>query len=263
MGTTNSALGNIIETDVLILGSGAAGCGAAIAAREKGATALLLAVALVTFNLLKIRTPDPEEAPAPEIRSLAVLPFDNLMNDPGQDYFVEGMHEALITDLSKVHNLFVIARNSSFTYKDKAVNVQDVGREMGVKYVLEGSVRKAGGHVRVTAQLVDASNGGHIWADRYDRELQDIFALQDEVTQTIVTTLAVKIGRGERERLHRQASQALSALAERQLRNGQVMLAQATARRHLALEPWSESAHRQLIAALAQAGGELWRWCRS
>jgi len=133
--------------------------------------------------------------------SILVLPFNNMSGDPEQEYFSDGLTEDLITDLSKVHNLFVIARNSSFTYKDKAVNVQDVGREMGVKYVLEGSVRKAGGRVRVTAQLVDASSGGHIWADRYDRELQDIFALQDEVTQTIVTNLAVKIGRGERERL--------------------------------------------------------------
>ncbi len=133
--------------------------------------------------------------------SIIVLPFNNMSGDPEQEYFSDGLTEDLITDLSKVNNLFVIARNSSFTYKDRAVNVQDVGREMGVKYVLEGSVRKAGGRVRVTAQLVDAVTGGHIWADRYDRDLQDIFALQDEVTQTIVTNLALKIGRSEQQRL--------------------------------------------------------------
>jgi adenylate cyclase len=143
-----------------------------------------------------------EEPPAMSDQpSIIVLPFNNMSGDPEQEYFSDGLTEDLITDLSKVNNLFVIARNSSFTYKDKPVNVQDVGRDMGVKYVLEGSVRKAGGRVRVTAQLVDAITGGHIWADRYDRELQDIFALQDEVTQTIVTTLAVKIGRGEQQRL--------------------------------------------------------------
>jgi len=133
--------------------------------------------------------------------SIIVLPFNNMSGDPEQEYFSDGLTEDLITDLSKVNNLFVIARNSSFTYKDKPVNVRNVGREMGVQYVLEGSVRKAGGRVRVTAQLVDAITGGHVWADRYDRELQDIFALQDEVTQTIVATLAIKIGRGEQQRL--------------------------------------------------------------
>jgi len=147
----------------------------------------------------------------PDQPSIIVLPFNNMSDDPEQEYFSDGLTEDLITDLSKVNNLFVIARNSSFTYKDKAVNVQDVGRQMGVKYVLEGSVRKAGGRVRVTAQLVDASSGGHIWADRYDRELQDIFALQDEVTQTIVTNLAVKIGRGEQQRLQDRDTENIQA----------------------------------------------------
>lgn len=131
--------------------------------------------------------------------SIVVLPFINMSGDKEQEYFSDGLTEDLITDLSRVNNLFVIARNSSFTYKGKAVNVQEVGKEMGVKYVLEGSVRKAGGRVRITAQLVDALTGGHIWADRYDRDLEDIFSLQDEVTQKIVSTLAVKMGKSEKE----------------------------------------------------------------
>jgi len=134
--------------------------------------------------------------------SIIVLPFLNMSGDADQEYFSDGLTEDLITDLSKISNLFVIARNSSFTYKGKSVNVQEIGRDMGVRYVLEGSVRKAGERVRITAQLIDASSGGHIWADRYDRNLDDIFALQDEVTQRIVSVLAVKVGEGEKKRLY-------------------------------------------------------------
>jgi adenylate cyclase len=144
----------------------------------------------------------PEPPDASDQPSIIVLPFNNMSGDQEQEYFSDGLTEDLITDLSKVNNLFVIARNSAFTYKNRAVNVQDVGREMGVKYVLEGSVRKAGGRVRVTAQLVDALSGGHLWADRYDRDLQNIFALQDEVAQRIVSALAIKMGSGEQQRLH-------------------------------------------------------------
>jgi adenylate cyclase len=125
--------------------------------------------------------------------SIAVLPFVNMSDDPEQEYFSDGITEDLITDLSKVSGLFVIARNSTFTYKGKSVNVQKVGRELGVRYVLEGSVRKAGDRVRITAQLVDATTGGHLWAERYDRDLENIFALQDEVTQQVVSVLAVKV----------------------------------------------------------------------
>jgi adenylate cyclase len=133
----------------------------------------------------------------PDKPSIAVLPFTNMSGDPEQEYFGDGMTEDLITDLSKLSGLFVIARNSTFTYKEKSVNVQQVGRELGVRYVLEGSVRKASDRVRITAQLVDAKTGGHLWAERYDRNLENIFALQDEVTQKIVSVLAVKLTEDE------------------------------------------------------------------
>ena len=136
----------------------------------------------------------------PEKPSIAVLPFTNMSGDTEQEYFSDGITEDLITDLSKISALFVIARNSVFTYKGKAVKVEEVGRELGVHYILEGSVRKAGDKVRITAQLVDATTGGHLWAERYDRNFQDIFALQDEVTQKIVSVLAVKLTEDEKER---------------------------------------------------------------
>ena len=147
----------------------------------------------------------PVQVPAlPDDRpSLAVLPFDNLSGDPEQEYFVDGMTEDLITDLSQVSGLLVIARNSVFTYKGKAVNVQQVGRELGVKYVLEGSVRRAGNRVRINAQLVSTVDSTHIWAERFDREITDVFALQDAVTRKIVTALAVRLTQGEDERLSR------------------------------------------------------------
>ncbi|NIQ39605.1 MAG: tetratricopeptide repeat protein, partial [Proteobacteria bacterium] len=147
----------------------------------------------------------------PDKPSIAVLPFVNMSGDPEQEYFSDGMTEDLITDLSKISGLFVIARNSVFTYKRKAVKVDQVGRDLGVRYVLEGSVRKAGGRVRISAQLIDTTTGGHLWAERYDRELQDIFALQDEVTQKIVTTLAVKLTQGEEDRLTRRDTDNLEA----------------------------------------------------
>jgi adenylate cyclase len=141
------------------------------------------------------------EPELPDKPSIAVLPFVNMSGDPEQEYFSDGITEDLITDLSKVSGVFVIARNSVFTYKGKPVKVQQVSEELGVRYVLEGSVRKAGARVRITAQLVDGKTGGHFWAERYDRDLEDIFALQDEVTQKIVSALAVKLTEDEKERL--------------------------------------------------------------
>jgi len=129
----------------------------------------------------------------PERPSIAVLPFNNMSGDPEQEYFSDGITEDIITDLSKVSGMFVIARNTAFTYKGKPVRVQDVCQELGVKYVLEGSVRKAGARVRVTGQLIDGRTGGHVWADRYDRDLTDIFAIQDEITHAIVEQLKVKL----------------------------------------------------------------------
>jgi adenylate cyclase len=117
----------------------------------------------------------------PDKPSIAVLPFQNMSGDPEQEYFADGMVEEIITALSRIRWLFVIARNSSFTYKGRAVDVKQVGRELGVRYVLEGSVRKAGGRVRITAQLIDAMSGAHLWADRFDGSLEDIFELQDQV----------------------------------------------------------------------------------
>jgi len=140
----------------------------------------------------------PEDAPKPapieDRPSIVVLPFDNMSGDAEQSYFSDGITEDIITDLSKVPDLFVIARNSAFVYKGKAHNVPDVAAELGVRYVLEGSVRKAGNRVRITTQLIDGNTGGHLWAERYDRDLEDIFAVQDEVTATIVSQLSLRLG---------------------------------------------------------------------
>jgi adenylate cyclase len=141
--------------------------------------------------------------PLPDKPSIAVLPFDNISGDPEQGHFSDGLAENIITQLSQVYNLFVIARNSSFTYKGKPVKVQQVAEELGVRYVLEGSVQREAGRIRVTAQLVDATTGRHLWADRYDRELKDIFAIQDDITQKIVIEMSVKLAEGENERVMR------------------------------------------------------------
>ncbi len=131
--------------------------------------------------------------PLPDKPSIAVLAFTNMSGDPEQDYFADGMAEDIITDLSRIDALFVISRNSSFTYKGKAVDLRDVGRELGVRYVLEGSVRRRGETLRITAQLVDATTGGHVWADRFDGGMSDVFTLQDDVTLQIVTALAAQL----------------------------------------------------------------------
>lgn len=142
----------------------------------------------------------PPVAPT-ESASIAVLPFDNMSGDAEQDYFSDGITEDIITDLSKISSLLVIARNSSFTYKGRAVDVKQVARELGVRHILEGSVRRAGNRVRVTAQLIDGATGGHVWAERYDRVLEDIFAIQDEITMTIVNELKVHLKLAEKDRL--------------------------------------------------------------
>lgn len=140
------------------------------------------------------------EPALPEKPSIAVLPFDNMSGDPEQGYFADGITEDIITDLSKVSGLFVIARNSSFAYKGQSPDVRKVSRELGVRYVLEGSVRRAASRVRINAQMIDGTTGGHLWAERYDRDLEDIFAVQDEVTRTIVSALKVKLTAGEAAR---------------------------------------------------------------
>lgn len=131
--------------------------------------------------------------PTPDKPSIAVLPFDNMSRDPEQEYFVDGITEDIITEISKIDGLFVISRNSTFTYKGKAAKVQDIGRDLDVSHVVEGSVRKSGERVRVTAQLIETRSGGHIWADRFDRALVDIFAVQDEITEEIVRALEVEL----------------------------------------------------------------------
>lgn len=133
----------------------------------------------------------------PERPSIVVLPFDNMSQDPEQDYFSDGITEDIITDLSKVSGLFVIARNSAFAYKNSIINVPQVCRDLGVRYALEGSIRKAGNRVRVTAQLIDGATGGHVWAERYDRDLTDIFDVQDDVTRQIVGALKVTLSEAE------------------------------------------------------------------
>jgi adenylate cyclase len=139
--------------------------------------------------------------PSVEAPSIAVLPFANMSGDPEQEYFSDGISEDVITDLSKIAGLVVIARNSSFTYKGRSVDIREVGRELGVRSVLEGSIRRAGNRVRITAQLIDATNGAHLWADRYDRDLTDIFAVQDDVTRRIVDALKVTLSPAEKVRL--------------------------------------------------------------
>jgi len=155
----------------------------------------------------------PLPLPLPDKPSLAVLPFANMSGDPEQEFFADGIAEDIITGLSRFRQLFVIARNSSFTYKDTAVDIREVGRQLGIRYVLEGSVRRAGNRVRVTAQLIEAETGSHLWAERFDRELADIFAVQDEITETIVGALQPEIGDAEWERARRKPPESLDAWA--------------------------------------------------
>jgi adenylate cyclase len=149
--------------------------------------------------------------PLPDKPSIAVLPFQNLSGDPEQEYFADGMVEEIITALSRMRWLFVIARNSSFTYKGRAVDVKQVGRELGVRYVLEGSIRKAGNRVRITGQLIDTSRGTHIWADRFDGGIEDVFDLQDQVAASVVGAIAPKLEQAEIERAKRKATESLDA----------------------------------------------------
>jgi adenylate cyclase len=154
-----------------------------------------------------VAKPEPNVAAA----SIAVLPFTNMSGDPEQEYFSDGISEDIITDLSKIGGLTVIARNSSFTYKGRSVDLRTVGRDLGVRSVLEGSIRRAGKRVRITAQLIDAATSTHLWADRYDRDLTDIFEVQDEVVEKIVGALAVTLTQGEQQRLRRHGTSNVEA----------------------------------------------------
>ena len=170
----------------------------------------LVSAAAVVLKGLYFFTSSPA-LPFPDKPSIVVLPFANMSEDPTQDYFSDGITEDITADLSKISNLFVIARNSAFTYKGEAVKVQDVSREMGVRYVLEGSVRKANDQVRITAQLIDATTGEHLWAERYDRPLKDVFTLQDEIVQKIVTTLKLQLTLTEQGFIVRKTTDNLEA----------------------------------------------------
>jgi adenylate cyclase len=151
---------------------------------------------------VEVASTDKMAFPLPDKPSIAVLPFDNLSSDPEQEYLADGVTENIITVLSNSSDMFVIARNSTFTYKGRPVKVQKVAEDLGVQYVLEGSVQKSGSRVRVTAQLIDATKGHHLWADRYDRELKDVFALQDEITLKILTAMQVKLTHGQEACMH-------------------------------------------------------------
>ncbi len=165
----------------------------------------------ILVNLRKAGLPEIiKHDPAPK-PSIAVLPFLNLSEDRSQEYFSDGMTEDLITDLSKISGLLVIARNSVFSYKGKSLKIEQISKELGVRYVLEGSVRKLGSRVRINAQLIDAHTGGHIWAERYDRGLEDIFAVQDEVTQKIVAAMVVNLTTDEKKRLNRKQTKNIEA----------------------------------------------------
>ncbi len=181
---------------------------------------LLIAVTLGVVQYLRppshqdatLKTPPtPATLPPPDKSSIVVPPFTNMSGDPGQEYFSDGITEVLISDLSRISSLFVIARNTAFTYKGKAINVQEFGKELGVRYVLEGSVQKANDQVRIVVQLVDATTGEHLWSERFDRPLKDIFALQDEIVQKIVTTLKLQLTVREQVYVVRKTTDSLEA----------------------------------------------------
>ena len=204
--------------------------------------------------------------PFPDKPSIAVLPFTNMSDDPAQEYFADGMTEDLITDLSKVSGLFVIARNSVFTYKGKAVKVGQVAEELGVRYVLEGSVRRSGDQVRINAQLIDATTGGHIWAERYDGSLDDVFALQDNVTRKIVAVLAVQLTAGERERVARKETEVPEAYDaflqgwQHYLRQNPENFRKAVSyfEKAVELDPQYARAYAALAATYAQVWNNIW-----
>src|SRR5262249_14048381 len=158
-----------------------------------------------------VPTLDKRPPPLPDRPSIAVLPFQNLSGDPEQEYFADGMVEDITSALSRIRWLFVIARNSSFTYKGRAVDVKQVGRELGVRYVLEGSVRRAANRVRIASELIETSNATHLWADRFEGGLEDIFDLQDRISASVVGAIGPKLEQAEIERAKRKPTESLDA----------------------------------------------------
>jgi adenylate cyclase len=211
--------------------------------------------------------------PLPDKPSIAVLPFTNMSGDPEQEYFADGITEDLLTALSRIRWLFVIARNSTFVFKGRAIDVKQVGRELGVRYVLEGSVRKAGNRVRVTSQLIEAASGAHIWAERYDRDLTDIFEVQDEITTNVVTViepnlLQVEIARARAKRtesldaydLYLRALPEFHSFTEEGFRRAEHLLRESVERDAQFAEAWAALA--DCIARMAGAGWADWKWAQ-
>jgi adenylate cyclase len=213
---------------------------------------ILVIAALAIWSLYFRPTPPLEVASKekmafslPDLPSIAVLPFENMSGDPKQEFFSDGITETIITALSKVPRLFVIARNSTFTYKGKPVKVKQVSEELGVRYVLEGSVQRSADRIRVTAQLIDALTGHHIWAERYDRHLKDIFAIQDEITMRIITSLEVKLTGGGTIQVQASGTSNLEAYLLCLQANDQIirlnkdgnLLAKQLAEKAIALDP--------------------------
>jgi adenylate cyclase len=209
------------------------------------------------------------ELPLPDKPSIAVLPLVNMSDDPEQEYFSDDLSEDIITALSQIPDMFVIARNSSFTYKGKPVNVIQVGRELGVRYVLEGSVRKVSARVRITAQLIDATTGHHLWAQRYDRDLRDIFALQDEITMEIITAMQVKLTEGEQARLSAKGTDNLEAYLKMcqarsyflRLDKGSNITARQICEEIITLDPKWDSPH--VMLGYTHFMDVRWRWSES
>jgi len=198
-------------------------------------------------------TSAPQEQLHKERPSIAVLPFNNMSGDPEQEYFSDGITEDIITDLSKVSGLFVVARNTAFTYKGKPVKVQQVGQELGVTFILEGSVRKAGARVRVTGQLISSKDGGHVWADRYDRDLTDIFAIQDEITHAIVEELKVKLLPQEKKSIGQTPTDNVEAYTY-YLRGRQFMQRHSKSNYQLARRMFAKAVELDPLYARAYAG---------
>jgi len=208
----------------------------------------------------KSSSAEPKPLPLPDKPSIAVLPFQNISGDSEQEYFADGMVEDITTALSRIRWFFVIARNSAFTYKGRAVDVKQVGRELGVRYILEGSVRRGGNRLRITAQLVDAATGNQVWAERYDRDLADIFAVQDEISERVVAAIEPELYAAEQVRSQRKPPdsldawecviQALSCLA--QSTPSGIAEAEALCRRAISIAPRYAQAHSLLAWALVR-----------
>jgi TolB-like protein len=220
--------------------------------------------------VLSVPSPTTEPLPLPDKPSIAVLPFANMSGDPEQEYFSDGITEDIITELSRFSSLFVIARNSSFAYKGRSVDVRRVAQELGVRFVLEGSIRRAGKRVRITAQLIDSETGNHLWAERYDRDLEDIFDLQDEITRNVVGSIAPQIELAELDRARRAKSSEVSsydlalkaqALFYDAMRMGRPEVhQQAIDAAGEALEKDPRNAHALWIQSVAYYEQHLYRW---